>query len=116
MRASFVVPEAVSLQVISERYANSEGHFLMNIQQISLDAFSEPTSCVVGDSEFFAPKADGPARNAELLSDVFLENALIFETSKKLTVWTAIGPTVDSVLPAPTVDRASANAKECGDC
>lgn len=88
----------------------------MNMGQISLRPLTKATSGVVSDSELLAPKANGPAGNAEGSGDVFLENALVFETPEKLMVWTAIRPTGNSVFLAITIDRASADAKDGGDC
>ena len=34
-------PEAVSVQLISERYANFEGHFLMDMRHISVRVFPD---------------------------------------------------------------------------
>ena len=69
----------LSVQLISERYADSEWHFLMNIPHISPGSFTKATGCVMSDSDFFAPQTDGPARNAECHGDVLLKNTVSFQ-------------------------------------
>src|SRR5262245_10217368 len=88
----------------------------MNIRQISLGTLTKATGCVMSNPKFLAPSPYRPTRHTESSRDVLLKNTVGFQLAEKLMVWTAIGTTGDSVSLAPTVDRASANAKDCGDC
>ena len=68
----------VSVQVIAECHANSEGHFLMYMRHISLGPLTKATSRVMSDAEFLAPKPDGPTRDTESQGDVLLKRTVGF--------------------------------------
>jgi hypothetical protein len=100
-----------SVHVIPEHDSDPKRHLLVNTRHIPLGPFSESANRVVRNSELLAPETDGPARNTERSSDVFLENTFAFEASKKLTVWAPINASGDAVFLAPAADRSPTNGK-----
>src|SRR3954454_8414915 len=72
------------LEIIAEQDANSERHFVNDCRSIAVAAFAKLASCVMSDPEFLAPESNGPSAHIECCRDVFLKNAVGFQSAEKL--------------------------------